>query len=374
YDCVSRDVDEIADGKVARFAGDEFLILLENIGDYYDAAKVAKRLTETIAEPYMLRNREVSITSSIGISMYPSDGESIEEVIKNSDIAMYHAKSMGKNGFQFYSKSMNASAMTHLIMENELRKAMSREELSVYYQPMIDLSKGEIFSVEALARWHNAKLGCIEPVQFIPLAEEMGLIEEIDSWVLQTACSQILSWQECNLPELRVSVNISGNHFKKKNVLDMIDQVISTTRINPHYLDLEVTESILIEKDPGTLSILHALRNRGIKLSLDDFGMGFSSLNYLKSFPLDVLKIDQSFVRDMIQDPDSGPIVSAIIAMARILKLETVAEGVETKQQMEVLLEKDCYKMQGFWFSNPLAATEFEKFAQNFRTSRTTLK
>ena len=364
YDCASRDAKEVLDAKISRFAGDEFMVLLESIKDYYDVAKVAKRVSEYLSAPYTIEGKEVYITQSIGISLYPTDGDNLEDMIKHSDIAMYHAKDMGRNNFQFYSESLNKAAKDNLVLEGQLRKAIKLNELFLCYQPMVDMATGEIFCVEVLVRWQNPELGILSPAQFIPLAEETGLITEVDEWVLHNACKQVKVWQESGLQPFRLSVNISGRHFRKKTLNETIDRVLNSSQMDPQLLVLELTEGILMDNDPHTKSSLHDLKKKGITLSIDDFGTGYSSLSYLKRFPVDVLKIDRSFIKDILTDPDSSTITSAIIAMSGSLKLETIAEGVETKEQMELLLEKGCRKMQGYYFSKPLSVKEFEEFVK----------
>ena len=370
-DYVSRDtfegMNEDLDTKIARFAGDEFLILLENIHDYIDAAKVAQRITDKLSTPYVFQDKEISVTPSIGISVYPLDGDNMDDIIKHADIAMYHAKETGRNNFQFYSESMNSAAINHLILGNQLRKAIMRDELFLCFQPMVDLKNMDIFCVEVLVRWQHPDLGILPPAKFIPLAEESGLITEIDEWVLHSACKQFRLWQDCGFPAFKLSVNISGRNFRKKKLLETIDRVVKNTQMDPQYLELEITEGVLLDNDSDTISILHGLKEMGVQLSLDDFGTGYSSLSYLKRFPLDTLKIDRSFVKDILTDPDSASITYAIIAMAKSLKLEAVAEGVETMEQMEVLFENGCGKMQGYYFSPPLEVIEFEEFLKVYK-------
>lgn len=367
-DYVSRDVIDDTevemDVRVARFAGDEFLILLENINDYYEAAKVAQRVIEIVSAPYPVHGSEISVTPSIGISIYPLDGDNLDDIIMHADIAMFHAKEMGRNNFQYYTDSLNTAAMAHLVLENQLRKAALRDEFTLCYQPMVDLDQGKVFSVEVLVRWQHTDLGDLQPDKFISLAEETGLITEIDEWVLLNSCRQAKLWQDNGSLNFKLSINLSGRHFRKRNLLETIDRVIRTTGVDPRCLELELTEGIFVNNDMDALSILHGLKQRGLQLSIDDFGTGYSSLSYLKRFPFDVLKIDRSFVKDIFTDPDSASIISAIIAMARSLKLEIVAEGVESKEQMKVLLENGCKKMQGYYFSPPLPAMELEEFVK----------
>jgi len=373
-DYVSRDIfdgtiDE-QDSRIARFAGDEFLVLLENINDYYDAAKVAQRIKDRLSTPFEIGNNEMSVTPSIGISIYPLDGDNLEDIIKRSDIAMYHAKEMGRNNFQFYSDSLNTAAMNHLVLESQLRKAIQRDELFLCFQPMVDLRGNGICCVEALLRWRHPDTGVLLPDGFIPVAEETGLITEIDDWVLRNACLQAKEWQAKGILNFKVSVNISGRHFRKKKLLETLRGILDRTGADPGFLELEITEGILMKNDPDTICVLNGLKEMGICLSVDDFGTGYSSLSYLKRFPLDMLKIDRSFVKDILTDSDSASITSAIIAMADGLKLETVAEGVETREQLQALLDSGCWKMQGYYFSPPLDAAELEDFLAEWRFNK----
>lgn len=362
YDHVSREVQEEQELNVARFAGDEFLVLLECINTFSEAAKVADRIRNCLLLPHSIQGTEISVTTSIGISLYPSDGDSLDSMIKCADTAMNHAKELGRNNFQFYSRSLNKAAKDKLVLESQLRRALQSDELFLCYQPMVDLTTGKIFCLEVLVRWQSPVLGSLSPAQFIPLAEETGLITEIDEWVLRNACEKVHAWKEAGLPEFKVSVNISGRHFKKKTVIETIDRILGQSSIDPRTLELELTEGILLENEKDTLDMMMSLKEKGITLSLDDFGTGYSSLSYLKRFPIDVLKIDRSFVKDIMHIPDSALLTSTIIAISQNLRLETIAEGVETQEQMEMLVEKGCTKMQGYLFSRPLTATDFEEF------------
>ncbi len=353
HDHVTREDPTQTLGSIARLGGDEFTILLDDMCHSQDAAKVALRIIEKTAHPFELDGHEVFVTASIGISVYPNDGKDIVTLIKNADTAMYHAKDLGRNNFQYYAESMNATAFERLMLETQLRKALEREEFMLYYQPQVNIQSGTIIGFEALIRWQNPELGMVAPSTFIPLAEETGLIIRIDDWVIATACKQLKMWEDAGLPPVRVAVNLSGQHFSQKNLPETIRKIIAETGINPQYLELEVTEGVLMRNAEETIATLNDLKEMGLSLSVDDFGTGYSSLSYLKRFSLDTLKIDQSFVSDVIDDADNAAIITAIIAMARSLKLKIIAEGVETLEQLDFLRAHGCYEMQGYLFSRP---------------------
>jgi diguanylate cyclase (GGDEF)-like protein/PAS domain S-box-containing protein len=346
---------------VARLGGDEFIVSITDLNRGEDAAKVARRILDSLSEPFRLDEHEVVITASIGISVFPADGADVESLLKNADAAMYHAKDSGRNAFQFYSGSMNAAAFQRLALENSLRKALERGELMLYYQPQIDIDTGRIVGAEALIRWRHPDLGLVSPGDFIPLAEETGLILPIGEWVLRTACAQAKAWQEAGYPPLQISVNLSGRQFRQQHIVQTVEQAVRATGFDPRRLEVEITESILMHSAEETVQTLRQLKAMGLRVSVDDFGTGYSSLNYLTRFPIDTLKIDQSFVRDIATDPGDAAITAAIIAMARGLKLDVVAEGVETQDQLTYLRQRGCRLMQGYLFSRPVPAEEFVK-------------
>lgn len=366
-DTIGREGGEDLVSSVSRLGGDEFTVLLTDIDTVQDAARVALRIINTVSQPFNLDGHEVIVTTSIGISLYPDDGKDVVALIKNADTAMYHAKDQGRNNFQFYNQSMNSTAYERLMLENHLRKALEREEFILYYQPQLDIATEEIIGVEALIRWRHPDLGMVSPAQFIPLAEETGLIIQIDEWVLKTACAQNKAWQEAGLPPITMAVNLSGQNFIRKNLLGIIGRIIDETCLDPRYLELELTESVLMKNAKETATTLRVLKDMGLHTSIDDFGTGYSSLSYLKRFPLDTLKIDQSFIREITTDPDNAAITTAIIAMARSLKLRVVAEGVETEEQIAFLRDHGCNAMQGFLYSRPLPAAEVVQFIQEKR-------
>jgi diguanylate cyclase (GGDEF)-like protein len=352
--------DRLRSGTVARIGGDEFAFCLTNFSGVDSPARVAQGLLSEITRPYTLSEQEVFITASVGIAIYPADGEALETVVKNADTAMYHAKREGRNNYQFYTPAMNATAIQRLAMENALRKAIGLNQIRVFYQPLVDVQTREILGAEALLRWVHPEFGIVSPVEFIPLAEESGLIIEIGEWVLREACAQARSWHDAGHQLFSMSVNVSSRQFKDGAFLDMVQSSLLETGLSPHNLTLELTESLLLDVEAVTIT-LGRLRGLGVKIAIDDFGTGFSSLGYLKHFPLDALKIDQLFIRSLATDPDDSAIADAIITLAHSLKLQVVAEGVETEEQLAHLRQANCDTAQGFLFSEPVPADGFEK-------------
>jgi diguanylate cyclase (GGDEF)-like protein/PAS domain S-box-containing protein len=346
--------DELESRNIARLGGDEFTVLLEDIQKPEIAAVVAKRVQDAIARSYNLNGHEVYITPSIGIAIFPRDGHDVEELLKNADTAMYHAKAVGKNNFQFYSEQMNILATTRLKLEGKLRKALAFNEMELFYQPQIDLATGQIVSVEALLRWDESELGMVSPAEFIPIAEETGMIIELGEWVLNEACKQNKAWQDAGLSPIRVAVNLSSMQFIQRDLSLKVAKALKSSRLNPRFLELEITESVIMRNVNETITSLNDFKDMGIRISVDDFGTGYSSLNYLKRFPLDNLKIDRTFVKDIPENEDDVTITSAIIALAQSLGLGVVAEGVETESQLEFLEEHGCDMAQGYHFSRPL--------------------
>jgi len=346
---------------VGRLGGDEFAILIPDLVDAQDVSVIAEKIIKKLSRKYVLNDSELYITASIGIGIFPTNGQDKETLIKNAETAMYHAKEQGRNGFQFYNPSINANTLIKLSLESRLRKAIERDELLLHYQPQMDLYTGQIFGAEALLRWQNGDNGLISPKQFISLAEDTGLIIPIGEWVLYNSCKQNKFWQEAGLPPIRVSVNVSMNQFKQKSFIKMVTDVLDQTGLNPKYVELEFTENIIMHNTDFTSSVLKELKALGIYFAIDDFGTGYSSFNYLKLLPLDRLKIDQSFVRDLTNDPNDKAICKAIINMAHGLNLKVIAEGVETDSQLEYIRLFECDAAQGFLFSRPLPAEDFRK-------------
>jgi diguanylate cyclase (GGDEF)-like protein len=352
--------ERLRSGTVARIGGDEFAFCLTNFSGVDSPARVAQGLLSEITRPYTLRNQEVFITASVGIAIYPADGQALETIVKNADTAMYHAKREGRSTYQFYTPSMNATAVQRLAMENALRKAIELDQLRAFYQPVIDVQTREILGAEALLRWVHPEFGMVSPSEFIPLAEESGLIIEIGEWMLREACTQARAWHDAGHQLFSMSVNVSSRQFKDGAFLDTVESALFDTGLSPQTLMLELTESLLLDVEAVTIT-LGRLRGLGVKIAIDDFGTGFSSLGYLKHFPLDVLKIDQLFIRNLATDSDDSAIADAIITLAHSLKLQVVAEGVETEQQLAHLRQASCDIAQGFLFSEPAPADGFEK-------------
>jgi len=345
---------------MSRLGGDEFVVLLTEIDHIQDAAKVARRILDSLSRPFQLSEHEIFISASLGIAIYPADGQDADTIIKNADAAMYCAKDQGRNNFQFYTESMNAAAFERLSLENSLRKALHRGEFCLHYQPQLDTHSGKIVAVEALIRWHHPDLGLVPPGDFIPLAEETGLIVPVGAWVLQAACEQIRQWQKMGLPPLRMTVNISSRQFRQNDLVKNVSHALETSGLDPKCLELELTESAIMHNTDLAISMLRKLKLKGIRIALDDFGTGYSSLSYLKRFPIDVVKIDRSFVRGLNKDADDEAITLAIIAMARSLNLKVVAEGVETKEQLTFLREHNCDLVQGYYYSPAVPAEAIE--------------
>jgi len=345
-----------AQDTVARQGGDEFTILLESLADPDEAAIVAQKVLETLAQPYVLEGNEVFATASLGINLYPLDADNLEDLLKNADVAMYHAKEEGRNSYRFYSAQLNAGARERLALETALRKALDRDELVLHYQPQLDLKTGRVTGVEALLRWEHPERGLLEPERFISIAEATGLILPIGEWVLREACRQSRAWQSSGTRPLTVAVNLSARQFQQARFTEMIERVLRDTELEPRYLELELTESVLMRNIGEAASTLHSLRKLGVLLSIDDFGTGHSSLEYLKRFPVHKLKIDQSFVRGIPADPEDVAIARAIISLGHGLKLRVNAEGVENADQLRYLQAERCDEIQGFHLCGPIAA------------------
>lgn len=344
---------------VSRQGGDEFVILLSEMTHARDAAVIAEKILLTIAEPHHIKEHELHVTASIGIVTYPDDGTQAETLMKNADVAMYHAKDAGRNTYQFFKPDMNFRAIERQAVENGLRHALERQEFLLHYQPKIDLRTGLIVGVEALIRWRHPERGLVSPAQFIPVAEECGFIVPIGRWVLREACRQAREWKECGLPRLRIAINISSVELRDKDFVAGVRRILAKTGLEPHDLELELTETFLMQDSKSTAAVLQDLKDIGVHLALDDFGTGYSSLSYVKRFPIDTLKIDQSFVRDIVTDADDASIVSAVISMGKSLHMRVIAEGIESREQLEFLQKHGCPFGQGYLFSPPLGAWEF---------------
>ena len=346
---------------VSRQGGDEFVVLLFEVEHSEDAAITARKMLQTVAEPHSIDQHDLHVTTSIGLSVFPDDGHDAETLIKNADTAMYQAKENGRQSYQFFKPAMNVRAVERQSIEESLRRALEREEFALHYQPKVNLRTGKITGAEALIRWTHPARGPVSPAQFIPVAEDCGLIVPIGNWVLREACKQARAWQDAGLPLGTMAVNISAMEFRHDNFLESVFAILGETGLDPKSLELELTESVLMKRAESAASVLQTLKARGVQVAVDDFGTGYSSLSYLRKFPVDALKIDQSFVREITIVPDDTSIVTAIISMARSLKLRVVAEGVEKMEELEFLQAHQCEEAQGYYFSRPVLPEQFAK-------------
>jgi diguanylate cyclase (GGDEF)-like protein/PAS domain S-box-containing protein len=349
---------------VSRQGGDEFVVLLSEVREPEDAAMAARRMLLAVAEAHPIDRHDLHVTTSIGVSVYPDDGLDAETLIKNADTAMYQAKENGRQTYQFFKPAMNVRAVERQSIEENLRRALERQEFALHYQPKINLRTGEISGAEALIRWTHPTRGPVSPGQFIPVAEDCGLILPIGQWVLREACQQARAWIEAGLPLATVAVNISSMEFRDDNFLESVFATLKNTGLDPRFLELELTESVLMKRAESAASVLKTLRGTGVQVAVDDFGTGYSSLSYLRKFPIDALKIDQSFVRQITSTPDDTTIVTAVISLGRSMRLRVVAEGVETREELAFLQARQCDEAQGYYFSRPLAVAQFTKLLQ----------
>ena len=347
---------------VARLGGDEFTLLVPGISAEEDAAKIARKICDAVHDPFWIDGRELFVTTSLGVSVYPSDGHDAETLVRNADSAMYRAKEQGRDNYQLYTPAMNAKAIERLSLESRLRQAVANDELELHFQPFIDLRTEEVLGAEALLRWRHPELGLIPPGEFIPIAELSGLIVPIGEWVLRTACAEARKWHDQGFPAMTVSVNLSSRQFQQSDLGSQVTHALEETGLEADKLDLEITESCAMQNAEHSINTLWGLKKQGVRISMDDFGTGYSSLNYLKRFPIDRIKLDQSFVRDLPGDKDDAAIAMAVIAMGRSLELVVIAEGVETQEQLAFLKGHECDQLQGFLFSRPLPAEAFGKF------------
>jgi len=356
-------------GTVSRQGGDEFTILLEGIRQPRDVVDMVNGIFDSMKEPFTLEGQEIHITSSIGIAVYPNDGTDLETLMKHADNAMYRAKESGRNRFQFYASGMNEEVSKKVLLESELHKALERSEFSIDYQPLVEAGSGEIVGMEALIRWHHPTRGLVSPAQFIPVAEETGLIVLISDWVLKEACKHVKALHRSGYPDLKVSVNLSMRQFMQDDLVDYIVKVLEETDLEPQYVDLEITESISAYQIDVVIKKLAALHELGVSISIDDFGTGYSSLSYLRKFPIDTLKIDRSFIQDLTVNKEGVSIVKAIIAMAHSLNFQVVAEGVETNEQLDQLKRLGCDLIQGYLFGKPIPGKQWNAFLANYGKS-----
>jgi len=350
-----------ASDTVSRMGGDEFNILLTEISNAGDIITIAQKVADSFRMPYVISRHEFIMSTSIGISIYPDDGESMEDLFKNADIAMYHAKGQGGNSYQFYNETMNVRLMERMRLERWLRQALDRSELAVCYQPQFTIEPRQVIGAEALVRWRHPELGMLDPVRFLPIAEEIGFITAIDEWVLKTACAQMKEWHDTGLPRLGVTVNLSAKQLQKSDFVERIAGNLREVGFDPHHLGVEISESVAMRNLEQAIPNMISLAEMGVGISIDNFGTGYSSLNYLKKLPVQKVKIDKSFLQDIASDSANRAIVSAVTAMARDMKLRVAAVGVETEEQLEFLKSTGCDEAQGFLFGRPLPAEEIRK-------------
>lgn len=349
---------------LARHSDDEFILLMPNINKIENSTDMAEELLEVLTKPFIIENYELYITASMGISIYPYNGQTAEVLVKNADTAMNFVKGEGKNNYLLYAPSMDDTAIEQIELENDLRKALAKEELVLHYQPLVEIEGGNIIGMEALLRWNRPGVGVVQPAKFIPAAEETGMIISIGEWVLNKACRQNKEWQLAGYPKIRVSVNISSRQFEQANFVDIVKGALRTAGLDASYLELEITEDV-IKNVVKASETMKKLKEIGVKISLDDFGTGYSSLSYLKKLPIDTLKIDKSFVSDVAMSEKEVALTTAVINMGHNLKLQVLAEGVETKEQLEILKDNKCDVVQGFYYSRPVNAEAFEKLLKD---------
>jgi diguanylate cyclase (GGDEF)-like protein len=350
---------------LCRIGGDEFAIILENVAQASVASMIAEKCLASLAHPMSIDGNAIHVSASIGISTYPDDAKDVHELLKYADTAMYYAKNSGKNAYRIFVRTMQGEAQKRFTMDNNLRRALERDEFKLHYQPQIDLNTGSITGVEALLRWVHPELGMINPADFIPIAEDTGLIVPIGNWVLREACRQMKQWHDEGMDQLCVAINLSGRQLKEPDFVASVLQAVAETGISPKRVELELTESMLMDAESTIVDKLYALRSEGIELTIDDFGTGYSSMSYLKTFPINCLKIDRTFVRDLPHNREDAAITRAIIALAKTLKMHVVAEGIENAEQGQFLRASGCHKSQGYFYSKPLPADQVRTLLVN---------
>jgi diguanylate cyclase (GGDEF)-like protein len=365
-DFVTRDAKSLQENILARMGGDEFTVLVTALHHTEDAARVAQRILDALASPCHIEGHQIFISASIGIAIYPEDGSDVETLLKNADTAMYIAKEDGRKNYKFFRGSMNKAASAKLSMESDLHNALRQNEFILHYQPQVEIASGAIVGVEALIRWQHPRRGMVQPLEFIPLAEELGLIVPIGEWVLRSACAQASAWQKAGLAKITVAVNMASPSFRQLDLMLVVLDALEKSGLDPTYLELEVTESVMMHDMETVLATLKKLKGIGIHLAIDDFGTGYSSLSYLQRFPLDALKIDRTFVSN-IDKPEGRAIALAIIALAKSLNLKVIAEGVETEDQASVLREHGCEYMQGYLYGRPVPADDLTRMLQKHK-------
>jgi diguanylate cyclase (GGDEF)-like protein len=359
------DAETSVSSSLARLGGDEFTIMLTGLSRSESAARVAKRILQALARPLKIDDREYVVTGSMGIAVYPDDGEDVDLLLRNADIAMYAAKEDGRNNYRFFSEEMNSRMLDRLALESDLRMAIEKDELVLHYQPVVEATTGKIVATEALVRWQHPERGLVPPLDFIGIAEETGLIIPLGEWVLRTACSQAVAWREAGFEPMKMAVNIASQQLSQSDLVATVRSVLEATKLPGEYLELELTESSLMSDVEETAQTLWDLKETGLALSVDDFGTGYSSMSYLKQFPLDSLKIDRSFVRDLTTNDNDAAITRAVIALAKALDLATIAEGVEEQDQLAFLVSQGCDLIQGFLIGRPMPADDIDRFLES---------
>ena len=355
--CCVRDTDTIS-----RQGGDEFVLVLGGLHGSEGSLPVLTKIMESLQEPFVCEGNELSTSASMGVALYPQDGDNFDILRKKADMAMYRAKEAGRNTYRFFDEAMDEEAVEHLLMRSGLRRAIERGEFVLHYQPQIDIASGRVVGVEALLRWEHPEFGLVAPGRFIPVAEDSGLIVPIGAWVIEEACRQAVAWRRAGLPDLVMAVNLSAAQFRRNGIEETVAQALQRSGLVPALLELELTESILLQDVEHVLATVQRLKQLGVQLAIDDFGTGYSSLSYLKRFDIDKLKIDQSFIRDLASDPDDAAIVRAIIQMAHSLGLRAIAEGVETAELLQQLRGFGCDEAQGYHYARPMPAAEAERY------------
>jgi diguanylate cyclase (GGDEF)-like protein len=346
--------DKLREGDtLARLGGDEFIVLLENVDGQYGASLVAEKLVGMFEQPFMVAGHELFVTCSVGISLFPADASDLNMLIRNADVAMYQAKARGRNGFRFYAPSMTGEGVERLRLETFLRRSIEKEEVFLNYQPQVEIDTGRLIGVEALVRWNHPELGLVPPIRFIPLAEDTGFINQLGKWVLYEACRQMVRWQEAGLEVPKIAVNLSAKQFERGSMVAVVRDILAETGLEPHRLQLEVTESLIMNTGDA-LAFINDLHAVGVSLAIDDFGTGYSSLAYLKQMPVQTLKIDRSFIKDISTDVNDEAIAIAIIQLGKSMNLSVIAEGVETDEQAAFLLRHGCNQAQGYFYSRPV--------------------
>ena len=354
---------------IARLGGDEFVMILENIKTVNDASLVANKIINVLSKPTKIKDQELYITPSIGITVYPDDSTDANELLKYADSAMYSAKEHGRNRFQYFTENMNQQSMHSLNIENKLRSALENNEFVLQYQPKFDINNKKITGVESLIRWNHPELGMVPPLDFIPLAEETGLIVPIGEWVLRESCKNLKHWKSMGYKPIRMAINISPRQFRDSETVDMILKTLTEYDIRPNEFEIEITESLLMEDTNNTIGLLNKLKAWGLHISIDDFGTGYCSLGYLRKFPIDTLKIDRSFVKDIMKEPDDAAITKAIIALGHSLRINLTAEGIENNDQLHFLRQLGCHEGQGYFFSKPVDSEEILQFLEKETSS-----